>query len=336
MKLISYKFRKNKPRTGALVNDFVIDLNNAYEGFLVTEKEIARDDAKKKANITIPPVMFDLISSGEEVIDVVDKTIGYVKKRMDDDGQLFSKKGDRLNYRKSEVEVLSPIPNIRTVYNIGVNYENYADMLGVIPPEPGKTCMFMVPPTSVIGPEKPVEYPVSSSEVMGEVEVGVVIGEEAKRVSESEAEEVIFGYTIVNDLVGKDIITDGLGTGREGFPGAYYIARAKGFDTFQPMGPSIVPVSEFENKETIKAEFRVNGEVKAKGDTSHYRVPINALIEYLSEDITLYPGDVISTGAIGSPEYGATGEVKPGDVMEAEIEGIGILRNPVRGPKGRE
>lgn len=334
IKLLSFQCPGNGQRTGILLDRKVVDLTNGYEDYLIKEMGVSPESAEKVAKETLPPSMLRLIENGEESMVAANRVTKYVGERLESgEPILVSNNGRKITYEEREVKILKPIPNNYSPYNIGVNDKSYAKMMGVDPPEPGKTCMFMLPPRSVIGPGEPVEWPVSAKDVMGEVEVGVIIGKKAKQISKAEAPDVIFGYTIVNDLCGIDIIAKGLGTGREGFPGAYYIARAKGFDTFEPMGPFIVPADQIEDNRDIKAEFRVNNEVRAKGSTSHYRLTINELIEYLSEDITFYPGDIISSGGIGSPEYEAGVHVKPGDIMEAELEGIGVLKNPVRGPK---
>ncbi|MCK4783293.1 MAG: fumarylacetoacetate hydrolase family protein, partial [Desulfobacteraceae bacterium] len=168
-----------------------------------------------------------------------------------------------------------------------------------------------------------------AEEVCTELELGVICGRTGKRRSQADALDYVFGYTIVNDITAMDIISKGLGTGREGLPGAYYITRAKTFDTFQPMGPFIVLKDEITDPQNITGELRINGEPKIRGNTKDMRCSVRRLIEFLSEDITFYPGDLLSSGGMGTEEYEPHGFVKSGDVIDAELEKIGVLRNYV-------
>jgi 2-keto-4-pentenoate hydratase/2-oxohepta-3-ene-1,7-dioic acid hydratase in catechol pathway len=121
----------------------------------------------------------------------------------------------------------------------------------------------------------------------------------------------------------------GLGTGREGLPGAYYITRAKTFDTFQPIGPFIVLKDEILDPQNVAGELRINGEPKIRGNTKDMRCSVRRLIEYISEDITFHPGDLLSSGGMGTEDFEPHGFVKSGDIIDAELENIGVLRNYV-------
>jgi len=182
---------------------------------------------------------------------------------------------------------------------------------------------------STIGPEDVIHWPQSAEEVCTELELGVIFGKTGKRISQANALDYVFGYTIVNDITGIDLITKGLGTGREGLPGFYYVTRAKTFDTFQPIGPFIVLKDEITDTQNVAGELRINGELRIKGNTKDMRCSVRRLIEYLSEDITFYPGDLLSSGGMGIEDFEPHGFVKRGDVIDAELEKIGVLRNYV-------
>ena len=133
----------------------------------------------------------------------------------------------------------------------------------------------------------------------------------------------------MNDVTAIDLIKRGLGEGREGLPGFYYLAMAKSLDTFESIGPCITLQEAIPNPQDLDAELKVNGVLRVKGSTSDMRLGVAELIEYLSQDITLYPGDLIATGAMATQEYAPQVSVRVGDQVEMEIAGIGTLKNYV-------
>jgi 2-keto-4-pentenoate hydratase/2-oxohepta-3-ene-1,7-dioic acid hydratase in catechol pathway len=182
-------------------------------------------------------------------------------------------------------------------------------------------------PQAVIGPEEKIEWPASSKQICCEMELGVIIGKKIKRIPKEDAIDNVFGYTVVNDTTAIDLIKRGLGHGREGLPGFYYLCLAKSFDTFESIGPCITLKDSISNPQGLDAELWVNGELKVKGNTSDMRLKIAEMIEYISQDITLYPGDLIATGAMASEGYAPQVNVKIGDIVEMKIDKIGTLRN---------
>jgi 2-keto-4-pentenoate hydratase/2-oxohepta-3-ene-1,7-dioic acid hydratase in catechol pathway len=173
--------------------------------------------------------------------------------------------------------------------------------------------MFFKPSTSVIGPGDPIRLPRQSKQVELEVELAIVIGRVTKDISVEQAAEHIWGYTIANDITARDLQFKDL-----------QWARSKGFDTFCPLGPWIetdfVP-------EAQELQSRVNGEERQHGSVSDMVFEPHHLVSFVSENVTLLPGDVILTG---SPA-GISG-IQSGDLVECEIEGIGTLINPVVAP----
>lgn len=206
------------------------------------------------------------------------------------------------------VHLLAPVLPSKVVC-VGKNYQDHAEeMGGEVPDEP---LIFLKPATSVVGPESRVVYPPQSSEVHHEAELAVVIGKLAKNVRAEDAGPYIFGYTAANDVTARDLQRkDGKWT------------RAKGFDTFCPLGPGIE--TELDPLEKLSIVCRVNGEVRQAGFTSEMIFGVSELIEFISAIMTLLPGDVILTGTPSG-----VGPVQPGDLMEVEIDGIGTLANEV-------
>jgi 2-keto-4-pentenoate hydratase/2-oxohepta-3-ene-1,7-dioic acid hydratase in catechol pathway len=193
---------------------------------------------------------------------------------------------------------------------VGRNYREHARELGNEMPE--RPLLFFKPPSSVIGDGEPIELPPESSQVEHEAEIAVVIGRRARRVPAAEAWGYVAGIAPLNDVTARDLQkTDG------------QWARAKGFDTFCPLG-ALVPIDRVD-VDALEVVCRVNGQERQRGRVGEMAFPIPALIEYISAIMTLEPGDVIATGTPAG-----VSRLHPGDVVEVEIPGVGTVRNPVR------
>lgn len=209
------------------------------------------------------------------------------------------------------VNLLSPVIPTK-VLCVGKNYEDHAkEFDGEVPEEP---LVFMKPATSVIGPNAAVIHPPITSEVHHEAELAVVISRPARNIRAEDASQYIFGYTAANDVTARDLQRkDGQWT------------RAKGFDTFCPLGPAIE--TELDPLERLAVICRVNGEVRQAGFTSDMVFGVAEILEYITAFTTLLPGDVILTGTPSG-----VSKVEPGDVMEVEVDGIGTLSNRIVAP----
>jgi len=209
-----------------------------------------------------------------------------------------------------KVTLLSPVIPTK-VMCVGKNYEDHAaEFDGEVPEEP---LIFMKPATSVIGTNANVVHPKLSKEVHHEAELAVVMSKPARNVKAEDVSQYIFGYTAANDVTARDLQRrDGQWT------------RAKGFDTFCPIGPAIE--TELDPLERLAVICRVNGEVRQAGFTSDMVFGVAEIIEYITAFTTLLPGDVILTGTPSG-----VGKVEPGDLMEVEVDGIGVLANKVVG-----
>jgi 2-keto-4-pentenoate hydratase/2-oxohepta-3-ene-1,7-dioic acid hydratase in catechol pathway len=328
MKLASFQNHQGETRIGMVINDTIADLTAAFEKYLVEECGVLPHRAIETANIRMPTSMLALIQREYEGQADLNDVGAYLSKVVKSNEVIYAPNGAKITYALHEIRLLKPLLPKRC-FNIGVNYPAFEKMMGVMPPEENKTCMFMVTPESTIGPEDVIQWPQSAEEVCTELELGVIFGKAGKRIPQANALDHVFGYTIVNDITGIDLITKGLGTGREGLPGFYYLTRAKTFDTFQPIGPFIVLKDEITDTQNVAGELSINGELRIKGNTKDMRCSVPRLIEYISEDITFYPGDLLSSGGMGTEDFEPHGFVKRGDVIDAELENIGVLRNYV-------
>lgn len=204
--------------------------------------------------------------------------------------------------------LLAPVEPSKIIC-VGLNYRRHAEEMGkAIPDEP---MLFMKPVTALVGPDEPIELPPQSEEVHHEGELAVVIRETLRRVDVEQATDGILGFTIMNDVTARDLQR------RDG--GRY--TRAKGFDTFAPIGPAIVTDVD---PRSLSIEVRVNGDVRQRSGCDDMIFDVPHLVSFVSHIMTLLPGDVISTGTPSG-----VGPLQGGDLVEVEIEGIGALRNPV-------
>jgi 2-keto-4-pentenoate hydratase/2-oxohepta-3-ene-1,7-dioic acid hydratase in catechol pathway len=203
-------------------------------------------------------------------------------------------------------QLLAPVLPSKVVA-VGRNYEEHAaERAAEVPDEP---LIFLKPATSVIGPEADVVHPSISNDVQHEAELAAVISRVARHVKAEDASAYIMGYTAANDVTARDLqMKDG------------QWARAKGFDTFCPLGPAIE--TELDPLEKLAVICRVNGEVRQAGFTSDMVFGVAEIFEFVTAVMTLLPGDVILTGTPAG-----ISRVYPGELMEVEIDGIGILQN---------
>jgi len=211
--------------------------------------------------------------------------------------------------------LLAPITHPPSIYAMGRNYEAHAlEHSGEIPTEP---IVFSKAVSSITGPDQPVVYKRFLTRVDPEVELAVIIGKAGSGINIEDAPDYIAGYTIINDVTARDVQALDISSAKPWF-------RSKSIDTFCPIGPCVLLPDAVSHPVELDLEMRVNGEIRQKDNTRNLIFSIPYIISWISQFITLYPGDIISTG---TPEGMAP--VKPGDIMEAHIEGIGILRNPV-------
>jgi 2-keto-4-pentenoate hydratase/2-oxohepta-3-ene-1,7-dioic acid hydratase in catechol pathway len=211
----------------------------------------------------------------------------------------------------SAVRLLAPTTPSKIVA-IGLNYADHAaEGNRELPQEP---MLFIKPSTAVIGPDDEIVYPPQTANLHHEGELAIVIGKTARNVAPAGAQGYVLGYTCANDVTARDLQRRDV-----------QFTRGKGFDTFAPLGPWIVTDLEPSN---LALETRVNGEVRQKSRTAQLIFNCDFLVSFISQVMTLLPGDVISTGTPAG-----VGPMKVGDVVEVEIEQIGCLKNTIAAPR---
>ena len=213
-------------------------------------------------------------------------------------------------HRQDAVVWLPPVTPTKVI-GLVLNYAEHAKELGLETPK--DPVLFFKPLTSLIGHRAPIVYPTGVKQLHYEVELGVVIGRRCRNVKAEQARDVIRGYTVANDVTARDFITN------------YFRppVKAKGFDTFGPLGPWVVEDEDID-PDNLTLRAYVNGELRQEGHTSKLIHKVGPIIEYISAFMTLEPDDVILTG---TPE--GISFVQAGDTLRVEVVGIGALENPI-------
>lgn len=215
---------------------------------------------------------------------------------------------------RDRARLLAPVVPGKIVC-VGRNYAAHAKELGNQVPE--KPTLFLKPPSSVIGPGAAIVRPVHMSELVHhEGEIAVVMGARLRRGSEDEALSAVLGYTCANDVTARDIQRE-----------EKIFTRAKGFDTFCPLGPCVVTADEVADPQALEVKLTVDGEIRQHGFARDMAFPIRFLLSFISQVMTLEPGDVVLTG---TPE--GVGPLLAGQTVRVEVPGIGALENPVVDP----
>ena len=217
-------------------------------------------------------------------------------------GAAISPKGHRM---------LAPVTPSKIVC-VGLNYKDHAaEQNKPLPPEP---LIFIKPSTSVVGPGDSIELPPGAGRVDHEAEAAVVIGRRATRVSEADAGRYVLGLTCMNDVTARELQNKGAG-----------YTRAKGFDTFAPLGPCIALGVDYGRREGLRVEGIVNGTVRQNSSTKELIFTIPTVIAFISAIMTLLPGDIIATGTPSG-----IGPLNAGDTVTIRVEGVGELTNTVK------
>lgn len=292
MKLVTYRAGEEL-RLGALDGERVIDLQRAAEAI-----------GKR-----LPSTMRELIALGDDGLDIVEEA-------------LKSGAGEV----SGPVRLAPPIPDLRkNVFCVGRNYKAHIEegfrARGMPVQMPTHLELFSKPPTCLIGHEDDIRWdPRATQQLDYEVEFALVIGRDGRDIPADRAYDYIFGYTIGNDVSAREVQRN---------HGQWF--KGKSMDTFCPLGPCIVPKRAYPNPQQARLMTRVNGEVRQDSNTSDMLYTIPRIIEILSTAMTVQVGDIVLTGTPSGVAMGMNPPawLKDGDVVECEIEGIGVLRNRV-------
>ncbi|WP_353084719.1 fumarylacetoacetate hydrolase family protein [Flavobacterium sp.] len=300
MKLLTYKTADTEPRLGFIHNNQVIDM----------------EDFGEISNFPLPNDMLDLIDLGFEIIQEITEMVNETPENF----------FEEISYEMNEVTILAPIEKPRkNIIGIGLNYTEHVaesartlDTTGKLPQKP---IIFSKPPTTVTATNTNIiKNTKLTSQLDWEVELAVVIGKKGKFVSNADAMDFVFGYTVINDISARDCRREG-----------QWIV-SKGQDTFAPMGPYLVTKDEIENPHNLNLSLKVNGVEKQNSNTQFLLFNINDLIEDLSIVFTLEPGDIIATGTPSGVGAGRDPQewMYDGDIVEATVEGIGTIVNTIK------
>ncbi|MFB7638231.1 fumarylacetoacetate hydrolase family protein [Peribacillus butanolivorans] len=234
--------------------------------------------------------------------------------------QLIEQRGnDDAKFSLSEVKFLPPIAQPEKIICVGLNYIDHCKETGMEPP--ASPVIFSKYANAIVGQNDVIEIPINSKEVDFEAELAIVIGKKAKNVSEEEANDYVFGYTIMNDISARDLqFQDG------------QWSRGKTADTFAPIGPVVVTHDEVGDPHELAISLELNGEMMQDSNTSNLIFTVPQIISFLSQSMTLKPGDLIATGTPPGVGMGRNPKVwlKNGDQMNVSIERIGTLSNHVK------
>lgn len=299
MKLLTYRNGGDDPRLGLHLDGEVVDLARAYRRLT--------DGGR------LPSTMLGLLDLGDAGLDrarVVDEASRRDRTRLAET--------PRVVHNAAEVHLTAPIPRPRkNVICLGLNYADHAEETRQ--PLPTHPVFFTKAPTSVVGPETPIRLPRGSREVDYEVELAFVFGVRGRDLEDDDA---VVGYTVMNDVTARDLQRHH----RQWF-------RGKSLDTFAPMGPFLVTKDEIPDPHRLNVGTRLNGTSMQESNTANLIFDIPTLVRHLTADMTVEPGDIVSTGTPSGVGFTRTPPVflRDGDVVEVWVEDVGTLRNSVCG-----
>jgi 2-keto-4-pentenoate hydratase/2-oxohepta-3-ene-1,7-dioic acid hydratase in catechol pathway len=322
MKLVSFHGESRGNRIGALTAEgWIVDLNAAYARFL---KNVEREGAfYALADARVPSNMRGLFENGDRGLDAARAAFEYAAK---EGPEMKGVSGEPIFFRREAVSVKAPIVPKKFFHTAGNFREHHeeAQKAGfshpVLP-----WIVFFQNVDAIIGPDEPIIYPEHLTEELDyELELAVVLKKTGKHFSAEQAREYIGGYVIFNDVTARDIQRREMKSGVFSF--------CKGIDTFCPLGPYIVTADEIPDPQNLKMQLRVNGKIRQESHTKKMSVTIPEILAHYSP-MGYSAGDVLSTGTVsGVAAFSDDPKslyLKPGDVVECEIEKIGVLRNPV-------
>ncbi|MGO4713513.1 fumarylacetoacetate hydrolase family protein [Bradyrhizobium sp. 2TAF24] len=300
MRLVTYRATvESEARLGVIVGDLVVDV----------------EAISAKAGLLLPSSMLTFIDLGPSGLETLEEILEG------QDGRFPA--GTALPL--ANVRLLAPIPRPRkNIFGIGLNYVEHvaesARTLDTSKDLPKQPVIFSKPPTAVIGPNEAIEHNKAITQQLDwEVELAVIMGRTARRVTEADALNYVFGYSVMIDISARD--------NRRAGQWIY----SKGQDTYAPFGPCIVTADEIPDPHNLDLWLTVNGETKQRSNTRHMLFKVPLLISDISAAMTLEPGDIIATGTPDGVGAGRTPQewLWPGDVVEAGVDGIGRIRHPV-------
>ncbi len=314
MKLVTYSAGAQE-RLGAIDGaDRVVDLHRAYETYLRGVESMPGAD--KLAAVTLGRDMVDFLQRGKKSLDAARKALAHVAANPEKDGSTV--------FDPRQVRLFAPVPRPGALVSAGKNFSDHVAEMSSRK-GPSFPVAFLKLPGTVIGPDDDIPHPPEVKNLDYEVELAVIIGTRCVDAREEDALDYVAGYAAFNDISARDVIRGENKTGIH--------LMGKSFPGFAPMGPYLVTADEILEPQNLKLRLRVNGETRQDSNLGYMIFKIREMIAYWSQ-MGLNPGDVLTTG---TPRGVAAGRkpdqppwwLKPGDVVEAEVENVGLLRNRV-------
>ena len=307
MKLVTFEPAPGCERLGLWIGERIVDLALAREACL------GRIDVESPV---LPSGMMAFLEQGKSAIRAAGEVAKVVEDLLAKKGKVVDLSGNVISYNLDQVRLRAPVPKPPKILCLALNYKAHASDVNVVVPE--KPYVFIKPGfRPVVGPNDKVFRPPESKGFTFEGELAVVMGQQCRSVSRDKAYDVVAGYTSVNDMSARDLGKTNVNN--------FDWFRVKAFDTSLPMGPCLTLKDEIENPHDLQLRVRVNGKTAQEASTGEMVFKIPELIEFISDYVTLDPGDIIATGTPG----GSKGALAAGDQVEVEISKIGILRSVI-------
>ena len=323
MKLVTFQEpHYHRPRLGLLTEGgWVVDANYAYASFLSKQGE---DYPERFADAFVPPDMINFLKGGKKSMDAARQALSLAEKQ--GAPEFRGANDEQASFKFSEVKIMAPVPSPGKIIHTAGNFREHAKEgadSGWEFPIP-HWISFLKRPDAIIGHEGEVVHPSYTKMLDHEIELAIIIGKKSKILTKENAWDAIAGFTIFNDITARDIQREEMKSGLLNF--------GKNMDTFALFGPCFVPKEDIGDVHNLKIECRVNGDPRQVSNTNHLSVKIPEIVSHYSW-VTLYPGDIITTGTVsGVAAFRKDPEkyfLKPGDILESEIENIGTLRNHI-------
>jgi acylpyruvate hydrolase len=314
MQLVTFAYR-GLQRVGLLEEERIIDVNRAYAALLGQRGECR---ARAMADALVPADMIGILEAGEQALMAIREAVGYVREGLGSAEQADGLERHGIVFARSDVTLKAPLPRPGKLILLGLNYRDHAEETGQKIPE--VPTLFAKYHNSVIGPGATILIPRATEQIDYEAEFAFVIGRRGHQIPRERALDYVAGYTIINDVSARDyqFVTSQWMVG-------------KTFDTHCPMGPTLVLKDELLDPHNLDISLSIAGEVLQQSNTKQLIFKVPETVEYLSQVMTLEPGDVISTGTPAGVGFTRKPPrwLRPGETVRVEISGLGVLENPV-------
>lgn len=313
-------------RLGALLpqdHEYILDLNAMYAWWLAQE---GRSSAQKLADVIIPPTMRGFIEGGQYSLEEAQKLLALAESEwnLQEAIRFKGENGENLLFHRSNVKLLTPLPNpnsLRDFLAFEAHVKKGYERRGQ--PMPEEWYRFPVyykgNHRSLIGPDDPVVWPRFTQKLDYELELACIIGKKGRDIPEEKAGSYIFGYAILNDFSARDIQMQEM---------ICRLGPAKGKDFASAVGPYIVTADEISDPRNLRMIARINGEIWSDGNSGTCHWTWEQMIVHVANEEDIYPSDILGSGTVGGGcGYELDRWIQPGDTVELEIEGLGVLRN---------